>query len=67
MVLNVVLHSINTDRINHLYVDPHENNVRFKLHYGDMTDSTNLIRIIQETRPDEIYNLRGNESCEGQF
>jgi GDPmannose 4,6-dehydratase len=48
---------INTDRINHLYVDPHENNVRFKLHYGDMTDSTNLIRIIQETRPDEIYNL----------
>ncbi len=59
---------MNTDRINHLYVDPHkENNVRFKLHYGDMTDSTNLIRIIQETRPDEIYNLGGNESCEGQF
>jgi GDPmannose 4,6-dehydratase len=48
---------INTDRINHLYVDPHESNVRFKLHYGDMTDSTNLIRIIQETQPDEIYNL----------
>jgi GDPmannose 4,6-dehydratase len=48
---------INTDRINHLYVDPHENNVRFKLHYGDMTDSSNLIRIIQETQPDEIYNL----------
>jgi len=48
---------INTERINHLYVDPHESNVRFKLHYGDMTDSTNLIRIIQETQPDEIYNL----------
>jgi GDPmannose 4,6-dehydratase len=48
---------INTDRINHLYQDPHESNLRFKLHYGDMTDSTNLIRIIQETQPDEIYNL----------
>jgi GDPmannose 4,6-dehydratase len=48
---------INTDRINHLYVDPHESHVRFKLHYGDMTDSTNLIRIVQETQPDEIYNL----------
>lgn len=48
---------INTDRINHLYVDPHEKNIRFKLHYGDMTDSTNLIRIVQETKPDEIYNL----------
>src|SRR6195952_585994 len=48
---------INTDRIDHLYVDPHEKNVRFTLHYGDMTDSTNLIRIVQETQPDEIYNL----------
>jgi GDPmannose 4,6-dehydratase len=48
---------INTDRIDHLYQDPHSPNVRFKLHYGDMTDSTNLIRIIQETQPDEIYNL----------
>lgn len=48
---------INTDRIDHLYQDPHSDNVRFKLHYGDMTDSTNLIRIIQETQPDEIYNL----------
>ncbi len=47
----------NTDRIDHLYQDPHERNVHFKLHYGDLTDSTNLIRIIQETRPDEIYNL----------
>jgi GDPmannose 4,6-dehydratase len=47
----------NTDRIDHLYHDPHEKNVNFKLHYGDLTDSTNLIRIIQETQPDEIYNL----------
>ncbi|MGN6162927.1 MAG: GDP-mannose 4,6-dehydratase [Flavisolibacter sp.] len=47
----------NTDRINHLYQDPHEKNVHFKLHYGDLTDSTNLIRIIQEVQPDEIYNL----------
>jgi GDPmannose 4,6-dehydratase len=47
----------NTDRIDHLYHDPHEPNVKFKLHYGDLTDSTNLIRLIQETQPDEIYNL----------
>src|SRR5450432_685169 len=47
----------NTDRIDHLYQDPHEKNVHFRLHYGDLTDSTNLIRIIQETQPDEIYNL----------
>lgn len=48
---------INTQRIDHLYIDPHERNVRFKLHYGDLTDSTNIIRIIQEVQPDEIYNL----------
>jgi GDPmannose 4,6-dehydratase len=48
---------INTDRIDHLYQDRHEANGRFTLHYGDMTDSTNLIRIVQETQPDEIYNL----------
>jgi GDPmannose 4,6-dehydratase len=47
----------NTDRIDHLYQDPHEKNVKLKLHYGDLTDSTNLIRIIQNIRPDEIYNL----------
>src|SRR3954470_15669848 len=47
----------NTERIDHLYQDPHESNVHFKLHYGDLTDSTNLIRIIQQTQPDEIYNL----------
>ena len=49
--------SFNTDRIDHLYHDPHEPNVKFKLHYGDLTDSTNLIRLIQEIQPDEIYNL----------
>ncbi|SHM28092.1 GDPmannose 4,6-dehydratase [Chitinophaga jiangningensis] len=47
----------NTDRIDHLYQDPHESGMRFKLHYGDLSDSTNLIRIIQEVQPDEIYNL----------
>lgn len=47
----------NTDRIDHLYQDPHEKNRNFFLHYGDMTDSTNLIRLIQEIQPDEIYNL----------
>jgi GDPmannose 4,6-dehydratase len=49
--------SLNTERIDHLYRDPHEKDVRFKLHYGDLTDATNLIRIIQEVQPDEIYNL----------
>ena len=49
--------SFNTERIDHLYKDPHERNVNLFLHYGDLTDSTNLIRIIQETQPDEIYNL----------
>ncbi|MCK5069129.1 MAG: GDP-mannose 4,6-dehydratase, partial [Desulfocapsa sp.] len=49
--------SFNTDRVDHLYQDPHEKNVSFKLHYGDLTDSTNLIRIIKEIQPDEIYNL----------
>ncbi len=49
--------SFNTTRIDHLYEDPHESNQRFILHYGDLTDSTNLIRIIQDVQPDEIYNL----------
>ena len=49
--------SFNTDRIDHLYRDPHEKNVRLKLHYGDLTDATNLIRVIQQVQPDEIYNL----------
>lgn len=47
----------NTQRVDHIYQDPHLNNARFKLHYGDLTDATNLIRIVQETQPDEIYNL----------
>ncbi|MCC5930611.1 MAG: GDP-mannose 4,6-dehydratase [Cyclobacteriaceae bacterium] len=47
----------NTDRIDHLYQDPHDSNIRFVLHYGDLTDSANVIRIIQEIKPDEIYNL----------
>lgn len=49
--------SFNTDRIDHLYQDPHEKDVRLHLHYGDLTDATNLIRIIQQVQPDEIYNL----------
>ena len=49
--------SLNTQRVNHLYHDRHEADVRFKLHYGDLSDSTNIIRIIQEVQPDEIYNL----------
>jgi GDPmannose 4,6-dehydratase len=49
--------SFNTDRVDHLYQDPHEQDVKFTLHYGDLTDSTNLIRIIKEIQPDEIYNL----------
>jgi GDPmannose 4,6-dehydratase len=47
----------NTQRIDHIYQDPHIDNANFKLHYGDLTDTSNLIRIVQETRPDEIYNL----------
>lgn len=57
----------NTDRIDHLYQDPHEKNVHFKLHYGDLTDSTNLIRIIQEVQPDEIYNLAAQSHVKVSF
>lgn len=57
----------NTDRIDHLYQDPHEKNVRLKLHYGDLTDSTNLIRIVQETQPDEIYNLAAQSHVHVSF
>jgi GDPmannose 4,6-dehydratase len=49
--------SFNTQRIDHIYEDPHIENARFKLHYGDLSDTSNLIRIVQETQPDEIYNL----------
>lgn len=59
--------SFNTDRIDHLYQDQHEQGVRFKLHYGDLTDSTNLIRIIQETQPDEIYNLAAMSHVQVSF
>ena len=59
--------SFNTGRIEHLYQDPHENNPRFILHYGDMTDSTNLIRIVQETQPDEIYNLAAQSHVQVSF
>ena len=57
----------NTDRIDHLYQDPHENDLRLELHYGDLTDSTNLIRIIQETQPDEIYNLGAQSHVQVSF
>ena len=59
--------SFNTGRIDHLYEDPHEQGVKMTLHYGDMTDSTNLIRIIQETRPDEIYNLAAMSHVQVSF
>ena len=59
--------SLNTSRIDHLYVDLHENDVRLKLHYGDLTDSTNLIRIIQEVQPDEIYNLAAQSHVKVSF
>ncbi|MCU0819739.1 MAG: GDP-mannose 4,6-dehydratase [Beijerinckiaceae bacterium] len=59
--------SFNTARIDHLYQDPHERDVRLKLHYGDMTDATNLIRIVQETQPDEIYNLAAQSHVQVSF
>jgi len=57
----------NTDRIDHLYKDQHEKGVKFFLHYGDLTDSTNLIRIVQETQPDEIYNLAAQSHVKVSF
>jgi GDPmannose 4,6-dehydratase len=59
--------SFNTQRVDHLYVDPHEEETRFHLHYGDMTDATNLIRIVQETQPDEIYNLAAQSHVQVSF
>lgn len=59
--------SFNSARIDHLYQDRHEEGVRFKLHYGDMTDSTNLIRLIQEVQPDEIYNLAAQSHVQVSF
>ena len=59
--------SFNTARVDHLYRDPHERDVRFYMHYGDLTDSTNLIRIIQEIQPDEIYNLAAQSHVKVSF
>jgi GDPmannose 4,6-dehydratase len=59
--------SFNTERIDHLYKDPHDRNVNFFMHYGDLTDSTNLIRIVQETQPDEIYNLAAQSHVQVSF
>lgn len=58
---------INTDRVDHLYRDPHEKDVSFFLHYGDLTDATNLIRIVQEVQPDEIYNLAAQSHVQVSF
>ena len=57
----------NTDRVDHLYKDPHETGVRFFMHYGDLTDATNLIRIMQEVRPDEVYNLAAQSHVQVSF
>ena len=59
--------SFNTGRIDHLYQDPHESGARLHLHFGDMTDSTNLIRIVQEVKPDEIYNLAAQSHVQVSF
>jgi GDPmannose 4,6-dehydratase len=59
--------SLNTQRVDHLYVDPHEEDTRFFLHYGDMTDATNLIRLIQEAQPTEIYNLAAQSHVQVSF
>src|SRR6266852_6131810 len=59
--------SFNTERVDHLYHDPHEPQVRFLMHYGDMTDATNLIRIIQQTQPTEIYNLAAQSHVQVSF
>src|SRR5499427_7690233 len=59
--------SLNTQRVDHLYVDPHVESARFFLHYGDMTDATNLIRLIQETQPTEIYNLAAQSHVQVSF
>ncbi|NLW69172.1 MAG: GDP-mannose 4,6-dehydratase, partial [Bacteriovoracaceae bacterium] len=59
--------SFNTYRVDHLYQDPHEKDVRFRMHYGDLTDSTNIIRIIQAVEPDEIYNLGAQSHVQVSF
>jgi GDPmannose 4,6-dehydratase len=59
--------SFNTGRVDHLYIDPHEDDGHFEMHYGDLTDSTNLIRIVQEVQPDEIYNLAAQSHVQVSF
>ena len=59
--------SFNTGRVDHLYRDPHETGVKFWMHYGDMTDATNLIRLVQEVQPDEIYNLAAQSHVQVSF
>src|SRR4051794_17123230 len=59
--------SFNTSRIEHLYEDPHVDHPRFILHYGDLTDATNLIRIVQDTQPDELYNLGAQSHVQVSF
>ncbi len=59
--------SFNTSRVDHLYRDPHEKDLRYFLHYGDLTDSTNILRIVQETQPDEIYNLGAQSHVQVSF
>ena len=59
--------SFNTGRVDHLYIDPHERETRFHLHYGDLTDATNLIRLVQEHQPDEIYNLAAQSHVQVSF
>jgi GDPmannose 4,6-dehydratase len=59
--------SFNTQRVDHLYQDPHEAGVRFHMHYGDLTDATNLIRIVQETKPDEVYNVAAQSHVQVSF
>jgi GDPmannose 4,6-dehydratase len=59
--------SFNTGRVDHLYKDPHDNDLRFIMHHGDLTDATNLIRIVQETQPDEIYNLAAQSHVQVSF
>jgi GDPmannose 4,6-dehydratase len=59
--------SFNTERIDHLYQDPHENNRQLILHYGDLTDATNLIRILQQVQPDEVYNLGAQSHVQVSF
>ena len=59
--------SFNTNRIDHIYQDPHGDTVRFHLHYGDVTDATNLIRLIKRTQPDEVYNLAAQTHVQVSF